>query len=61
MTKKKTSALTPLAAQAGEGPLERTVYSTEFKLEAVQRMREGPLSATALALELGIRRNQLYK
>ena len=61
MTKKTTSALTPLAVQAAEMQPERTAYSTEFKLEAVQRMRQGPLSATALALELGIRRNQLYK
>ena len=41
--------------------LERTVYPIEFKREAVARMREGTTSATALALELGIRRNQLYK
>ena len=36
------------------------VYSKEFKLQAVARLRECT-NATALALELGIRRNQLYK
>ena len=35
-------------------------FSPEFKLEAVKRLR-GTANATALALELGVRRNQLYK
>lgn len=39
----------------------RTVFSKEFKLSAVQRLRDGQQSVTALALELGLRRNQLYK
>lgn len=39
---------------------EPKVYSKEFRLQAVARLRECT-NATALALELGIRRNQLYK
>ena len=35
-------------------------YSPEFKLEAVKRLRT-TTNATALALELGVRRNRLYK
>lgn len=38
-----------------------TIITKEFKLAALERMRTGPLNPTALALELGIRRNQLYK
>lgn len=40
---------------------QRTVFSKEFKLAAVARMREGKQNVTALAFELGVRRNQLYK
>lgn len=39
----------------------RTAYTDEFKREAVARLRAGGQSATDLAVELGIRRNQLYK
>lgn len=42
------------------GP-ERTTYTKEFKLLAVQRLRNGDKNATELALELGVRRTQLYK
>ena len=42
-------------------PRLRTVFSDEFKRAAVFRLRQREQSATALALELGIRRNQLYK
>ena len=60
MTKKTVSS--PVK---GEPPSvserERTTYSKEFKMMAVRRMREGALNATDLALDLGIRRNQLYK
>lgn len=38
-----------------------TIITKEFKLAALERMRTGPLNPTALAVELGIRRNQLYK
>ena len=39
----------------------RTTFTDEFKRNAVSRLRTGDQSATALADELGIRRNQLYK
>lgn len=42
-------------------PKQRAVFTDEFKSMAVAKLREGTQSATALALELGIRRNQLYK
>lgn len=45
---------TPVAKQ-------RATFTDEFKRSAVARLRSGEQSATALALELGIRRNQLYK
>ncbi|QKQ25966.1 transposase [Candidatus Reidiella endopervernicosa] len=36
-------------------------YTKEFKLEAVRLMDESDRPATDIAMELGIRRNQLYK
>ena len=39
----------------------RTQFTDEFKRMAVARLRESGTNATLLALELGIRRNQLYK
>jgi transposase len=39
----------------------RTTFTDEFKRMAVVRLREPGTNATLLALELGIRRNQLYK
>jgi len=36
-------------------------YTKEFKLEALRLMDETDRSASAIAMELGIRRNQLYK
>lgn len=36
-------------------------YTKEFKLEAIRLMREANKPASEIALELGIRRNQLYK
>ena len=39
----------------------RVVFSQEFKRDAVARMRHGDQNVTELALELGLRRNQLYK
>lgn len=36
-------------------------YTKEFKLEAVRMMRESDRPASEIAIELGIRRNQLYK
>jgi transposase len=40
---------------------ERKTFTKGFKLAAVERMRRGEKNPTELALELGIRRNQLYK
>lgn len=40
---------------------KRVRYSKEFKLEAVRLLDSGKKPAVELALELGIRRNQLYK
>jgi len=36
-------------------------YPKEFKLEAVQLMDESDYTPTEIAMQLGIRRNQLYK
>jgi transposase len=40
---------------------KRARFTKEFKLEAVRLLELGQKSATELALELGIRRNQLHK
>ena len=40
---------------------QRAKFTDEFKRAAVLRLREPGQSATDLAFELGIRRNQLYK
>ena len=37
------------------------VYPKEFKLEALKLMEESDRPASEIAMELGIRRNQLYK
>jgi transposase len=42
-------------------PAARATFTDEFKRMAVARLREGDTNATLLALELGVRRNQLYK
>jgi transposase len=36
-------------------------YTKEYKLEALRLMNESDRPASAIAMELGIRRNQLYK
>ena len=36
-------------------------YTKEFKLEALRLMAESEKPSSAIAMELGIRRNQLYK
>lgn len=41
--------------------LKRKIYSKSFKIEAVRLMNLGGRPVSQLALELGIRRNQLYK
>jgi transposase len=40
---------------------KRQRFSKDFKLEAVKLLQAGEKPATQLAVELGIRRNQLYK
>jgi transposase len=40
---------------------KRSRFSKEFKLEAVKLLEQGEKPATQIALELGIRRNQLHK
>jgi transposase len=40
---------------------KRQRHSKEFKIEAVRLLDLGQKPATQLALELGVRRNQLYK
>lgn len=57
---KKTSSHIPADTEL-EAPQRRAVYTKEFKLAAVARLKDGRQTATALALELGLRRNQLYK
>ena len=39
----------------------RQRFNKEFKVEAVRLLELGQKSPTQLALELGVRRNQLYK
>ena len=48
-------------ALPGSTSKPRATFTDEFKRDAVARLRAGGQSATDLALELGIRRNQLYK
>jgi transposase len=48
-------------AESEAEPQRRAVYTKAFKIAAVARLHDGKQSAEALALELGIRRNQLYK
>lgn len=40
---------------------KRVRFTKEFKLEAVRLLELGQKTATQLALELGVRRNQLHK
>ena len=40
---------------------KRKTYTKQFKIEAVRLLESGDQDATSLALQLGIRRNQLYK
>lgn len=40
---------------------KRKSFTKEFKLEAVRLLKEADKPAAQIAIELGIRRNQLYK
>jgi transposase len=48
-------------APQGTLRVPRATFTEEFKRNAVAKFREEGTNATLLALELGIRRNQLYK
>jgi transposase len=59
-TKKLPSSVaSPPSTPAVEA--EETGFSDEFRRSAVERMRAAGTNVTALALELGVRRNLLYK
>ena len=57
----KTKLPNPPTEAVSEAPQQRTVFTNDFKLAAVKRLKEGRQTATSLALELGVRRTQLYK
>lgn len=60
----KPKQLPPLKQDASPGSavkLGRKVFTDEFKRSAVEQLLKDDTNATALALELGVRRNQLYK
>ena len=59
--KKKTTPVVQATPAVAVSKTPRKVYEMDFKLAALARMRDGLQSSTALAMELGIRRNQLYK
>jgi transposase len=60
--KKKLLPVTSIVEVPAPGPeRERKTFTKKFKLAAVERMRQGDKNPTELALELGVRRNQLYK
>ena len=40
---------------------KRKTFSKEFKLEAVRQLEQGDKSPNDIAMDLGIRRNMLYK
>ena len=40
---------------------KRKTFTKEFKLEAIRLMEESDRSTSEIAMELGLRRNQLYK
>jgi transposase len=49
------------SAAEAELATQRSIFTNEFKVAAVARLKDGKQTVTALALELGIRRNLLYK
>ena len=50
-----------IPASPALAPKSRATFTDDFKRKAVARMRAEGQSATDLAVELGIRRNMLYK
>lgn len=61
MKKKSLVVAVQATVVATPTPVRRAEFANEFKRTAVERMRQGEKNPTELALELGIRRNQLYK
>ena len=62
MTNKQLPSKREIVPAASESaPKQRATFSDEFKRGAVARLHAGEQSATDLAMELGIRRNLLYK
>jgi len=62
MTNKKLPSkreIIPASPKSAAKP--RATFTDEFKRDAVARLRSEGQNATTLALELGIRRNMLYK
>ena len=62
MTNKKLPSrreITPASSEAASG--KRATYTDEFKRTSVARLHSREQSATDLDMELGIRRNMLYK
>ena len=59
--KAKLPSPSPAIKPVAPEPPKRATFTKAFKLLAVERMRQGEKSPTELALELGVRRNQLYK
>lgn len=62
MTNKKLPSkreINPVSPESS--PKARATFADDFKRDAVARLRSGVQTGTDLALELGIRRNQLYK
>jgi transposase len=57
----KTTTTSKQAPNATKAKRVRTSFSKEFKLQAVELLELGQKNPTELAMELGIRRNQLYK
>lgn len=57
--KSKDKSVSKAVATAAPKPARQ--FSAEFKQAAVARLRDSATNATLLAIELGIRRNQLYK
>jgi transposase len=54
---KSTAIETPESASSKP----RKTFSDAFKRDAVARLRESGVNASLLAVQLGVRRNQLYK
>ena len=62
MTNKKLpSKREIIPASSKSAPKARATFADDFKRNAVARLRSGAQTATSLALELGVRRNLLYK